>query len=375
MYKIIIAGLSLCLILAACDPVKPPLKEIPATPVTASLPIVRDLPLYVESIGVLAPSFFVEVRPQLSGILQKIYVQEGDWVAVGQPLFELESKVYQIKVNEAEAQLLIDQVAYEAAKKKYERFHKLAQKDLVAQVEWDEIEMQVAKGKAILGIDLARLDAAKLDLERSTLYAVSEGRVGRIDIHQGTLVSREQAEPLVTLSKIDSLIVNFHVTEKEFAKLPKEKLSLEVFPLCDKACGNLGNVTFLDVSFNSKSGLLFMRGKLSNPENRLSPGQSVKIRIQTAILPNVTFIPQRAVKFNQQGPYAYVVTSEDLIEFRQLILGDEIGEEVAIREGISLEERIITSSHARLSPGLKVVCTNNFLDSETPPKAEVEVQP
>ncbi|MBA3236720.1 MAG: efflux RND transporter periplasmic adaptor subunit [Parachlamydiaceae bacterium] len=354
MYKIIGSGLALCLILVACDPVKPPLQNIPATPVTASLPVVRDLPVYIESIGTLESSFFVEVRPQMSGIIEKIYVQEGDWVKAGQPLFEIDSKVYQIKVKEAEAQLLSDRVAYEAAKKKHERFLRLAKKDLVAQVEWDEIEMQTARGEANLGIDLARLDAAKLDLERCTIYAVSDGRIGRVDIHPGTLVSREQAGMLVTLSRNDPLIVNFHVTEKEFGKLPKEKLTLEVFPLCDKSCASVGNVTFLDGRFDAKSGLLFVRGQLLNPENRLSAGQSVKIRMPVDLLPNVTFILQKAVKFNQQGPYAYVINSEDVIEFRQLILGDETGEEVAVREGISPEERIITSSHARLSPGIKV---------------------
>lgn len=354
MYKIIGAGVALCLILVACDPIKPPLKETPATPVTAVLPVVRDLPIYIESVGTLEPSFFVEVRPQMSGIIEKIYVQEGDWVTAGQPLFELDSKVYQIKVKEAEAQLLSDQAAYDAAKKKYERFQRLAQKDLLAQVEWDEIEMQLARGEATLGIDLARLDAAKLDLERCTLYAATEGRIGRLDIHQGTLISQGQVEPLATLSRNDPLIVNFHVTEKEFAKLPKEKLSLEVFLLCDKGCGSVGNVTFLDGRVEAKSGLFFIRGKISNPDHLLSSGQSVKVRIPIALLPSMTFIPQQAIKYNQQGPYVYAISSDDLIEFRQLILGEEIGEEVAIREGISPKERIITSSHARLSPGLKV---------------------
>lgn len=353
MYKIIGAGLALCLILVSCDPIKPPLKETPATPVTATLPVVRDLPIYVDAIGTLESSFFVEVRPQVSGIVEKIYVQEGDWVTEGQPLFALDSRVYRIKVKEAEAQLLSDQAAYDAAKKKYERFQKLAQKDLLAQVEWDEIEMQLARGEATLGIDQARLDAAKLDLERCTLYAPTDGQIGRLDLHLGTLVSRE-AEALATLSRNDPLIVNFHVTEKEFAKLPKEKLSLEVFSLCDKERSSIGNITFLDSRVEPKSGLLFIRGKVSNPDQLLSSGQSVKVRVPVALLPNMTFIPQQAVKYNQQGPYVYAITSDDLIVFRQLILGDEIGNEVAIREGISPEERIITSSHARLSPGLKV---------------------
>lgn len=346
--------IAVCFLLTGCDSSSSVVHEIPVIPVIVARPSVRDVPRYIESVGILEPSFFVEIRPQITGIVEKVFAQEGAWVDAGAPLFQLDSKAYQIRVKEAEAQLLIDQVIYDAAKKTTERFYSLAEEDLVSRVEWDGMEMHAAKSEASLALDHARLDAAKLDLEHCLLKAPKSGRIGRLDVHQGTLVSAGQSKALTTLSRSDPLIVNFSITEKEFSQLPQEKLSVEVKSLCEKDCNGTGTITFLDHRFDAKSGLLFMRGELCNTENRLSQGQSVSVSIPIAIDSQVILIPQRAVKYNQQGPYIYVVSPEKNVEFRQLTLGDEVDEEVVVREGVSTHELVITSGHTRLSPGIKV---------------------
>lgn len=344
--------LMLSLLLSACQTIDPPVKEKPSIPVTTAKPIVKDVNLYVESVGTLEPSFYVEIRPQVGGVIEKIFVKQGDWVAAGSPLFHIDSKVLEIKVKEAEAQLLMDQASYEAAVKKRERYHGLAQKDLVAQIEWDEIQESVVKARATVEANNAKLEAAKLDLERCTLKAPVEGRIGRFDLHPGSLVIRE--EVLTSLSDNDPLIVNFTLTEKEFAKLPAENLTVEVKLLCNRDCASTGKVTFLDSRFDAKTGLIFLRGELKNIDQRLRPGQKVSVRVPVAIDPQKTLIVHQAIKYNQQGPYVYVVSPENVLEFRQLILGDEAGDEIVVLEGIGALEQVVTSGHSRLSPGLKV---------------------
>lgn len=342
--------------LAACEKPQPPAKEILPTPVTAKLPEIRDVSVYVEGVGILEPSYYIDIRPQVSGSIEKIFIQEGEWVKAGDPLFKLDSKPYEIKLKEAKAQLLMDEVAYEAAQKKRERYYSLAQKDLVAQVEWDEIELSVAKAKAVLEHDNARVEDAMLELERCIIYSPEEGRIGQYDIHPGTLVSREQI--LSTLSRNDPLIVNFNLTEKDFSKLqqiPEDSLTLELKLLCNQECFKKGNITYLDGRFDNKSGMIFLRGKIENKDQALRPGQTVSVRVPIAVKPNQVIIPQKAIKYNQQGPYVYAINKENSLEFRQLILGEESGnDEIAVLEGISPTEYVVTSSHGRLSPGLKV---------------------
>src|SRR5262249_27106173 len=157
----------------------------------------------------------------------------------------------------------------DAAQKKRDRFYSLAQKDLVAQVEWDEIEMLAVKSKAILDSDEAKLEAVILELERSTICAPSEGRIGRYDIHPGTLVSREQV--LTSLTRNDPLIVNFSLTEKDFAKVNSGILTFEMQLLCGRDCSHKGKITFLDSRFDEKSGMIFMRGEIDNSDQLFRP--------------------------------------------------------------------------------------------------------
>jgi RND family efflux transporter MFP subunit len=328
---------------------------MPIIPVTAIQPSVRDVSQYIESVGALESSLFVEIRPQISGIVEEVLVHEGSEVKAGTPLIRIDDKAFKLKVNEAKAQLEIDQVAYDATLKRYQRFQSLAQKDLLAQTEWDEIEMQVAKANAALSIDRARLDAVNLDFERCTLRAPTDGRLGRLNIHPGTLVSREQPTPLATLSRNDPLIVNFTLTEKEFAKLPKDKiLPLEVQLLCSKECKTSGVITFIDSGFDQNTGLVCVRGELKNSKNAFSSGQSVSIRVPISTLTQVPLISQKAMKYSQQGPYVYIVNAENNLEMRQLIVGEEVAEEVVVREGLSPDDLVVTSGHGRLSPGCKV---------------------
>jgi multidrug efflux system membrane fusion protein len=355
MRKSIGGLLAFCILLTSCEPAPSVKKEIPAVPVIAVKPDIKDISLYVESVGLLEPSFFVEIRPQISGIIDKILVKEGANVKAGMPLIHIDAQAFEIKVNEAKAQLEMDQAAFEVTKKTWDRFYSLAQKDLVAQTEWDEMDGQLAKAKAVLAVDRARLDAAMLDYERCTLRAPADGRVGRLMIHPGTLVSREQSVALATLSKNDPLIVNFTITEKEFEKLSKEKsLIFEAEGLCNKKCRISGEITFFDTSFDLNSGLLSVRGELKNENNSFFIGQSVKVRVPIATLSKVLVIPQKAIKYSQEGPYIYVVSKENKVELRQLILGEEEGEDVVVSEGMTSEEQIIISGHGRLSPGLKV---------------------
>lgn len=341
-----------CVFLIGCQTADLKVKEKPTIPVMVARPNVKDVNRYVESMGTLEAFYYVEIRSEIAGVLETIFVKQGDDVSAGDPLFRIDSKGYEIKVKEAEAQLMMDQASYEAALKKLERYRSLAEKDLVAQIEWDEIQESADKTKAIMEADRAHLDSAKLDKERCTLTAPAGGRVGRFDLHPGSLIGRE--EMLTSISGNNPLIVNFTLTEREFAKLPPGELAVEVRLLCGKGCSSMGKVTFLDSRFDASTGSIFVRGELQNHDDRLRPGQRVSVRVPVAVDPQKTLISLKAIKYNQEGPYVYVVSKENTIEFRQLILGEEVGDEIVAEEGIGPEEMIVTSGNARLTPGLKV---------------------
>lgn len=346
---------TLFLFLTGCDSKNDSVvPQTPPIPVTASPLIVKDVTLYFESIGTLQASVFMEIRPQVSGSLQEVFITEGQWVQRDTPLFQIDPRPYEIKVQEAEALLASDQATLKGSLKKLDRFRDLAEKDLIPQIEWDDLEAQVERAQAAVGLDQSRLASALLDLEHSLVRSPIDGRVGKLDVHPGHLVHVGQPAPLISISKMDPLIVEFSVTEKEFSKMPKESLQIEMKSLCSTDSCRSGTATFLDNHFDSKSGLLLVRGRVDNGDHLLRPGQTVLVRIPIAIESNAKLIPQKAIRFNQHGAYIYVIQSDKTVAIRQLLLGSEQGAEQIVLEGLDSTELVVLDGHLRLSPGLKV---------------------
>ena len=350
--KFSILILSLCISCTSEQKRSP--EEAPAIPVITTTPVIKDVTVYLEAIGTLHPSVSMEVRPQVSGTIDSVLITEGQSVEQGTPLFSIDSTPYKIKVREAKAQLAIDQAGFQAAEKKMNRFRELAQKDLISQSEWDELETQVAKAQATIDLDKARLNTTRLDLERCTLKSSVEGRVGKVDAHPGLLVTAGQTTPLVTIVKLDPLIVEFSVTEKEYANIHSWDLPIEMQPLCNGELCRNGTITFLDNHFDAKTGLLLIRGKVENQGHSLRPGQSVRVRIPVSVTSQAKLIPQKSIKYNQQCPYVYVIQEDNTVSVRPLILGEEQGHDQIVIQGIEPNERIVTDGHLRLSPGVKV---------------------
>ena len=209
MKKII---LSLAIILAGCsDPTPPQGHEMPPIPVHSASIEVRDVPLFFEAIGVVQPAKTAQVKPHVSGMIEKVHFTEGEKIEEGALLYTLQEASYAIRVQEAEAQRDQTLVNLLGARKKLERYKSLTNQDLISKVEWDELESTVALHQAVLKADKARLAAAELDLEHCKIKAPISGFAGKTALHAGSLAG---AEPLVTLMQIEPLYVDFSITEK-----------------------------------------------------------------------------------------------------------------------------------------------------------------
>lgn len=346
--------MGLCL-LSACDSNQESIQnQASVVPVLATTPCVKDVPVYLEGVGVLCASVNVDIRPQVSGKVSEVFIAEGDWVVPGTPLFRLDEASYAIKLQEAAAKLATDQATLMSSGRKLERFRSLADKDLISKTEWDELETEAEKAFATVQADKARLSAAQLDLSYCTLTACVEGRIGRLDVHPGQLVSSGQASALASIAKMDPLMVEFSLTEKEVLLLPDGKKELELLSMHAPEIIGRGEVTFLDNHFDSKSGLLTVRGRVPNAAMSLRPGQNVRIRMPVSVIGEAKLIPQKAVKYNQEGPYLYVIGEGNVVQLRKITLGAVQGNQIIISEGLESSDQVITDGHMRIYPGSTV---------------------
>jgi multidrug efflux system membrane fusion protein len=353
--SLIIFAAAVSLLFIGCETQKESVAyEAPVVPVITATPVIKDITVFLDSIGTLHPSVLMEVRPQIDGTILDVRAKEGQWVIRGMPLFTIDPKPYLIKVQEVEAQLAMDRVNLQATQKKLARFKPLVEKNLVAQTEWEDLEAEVEKFQAALALDEARMKIAQLDLEHCTLLAPLTGRVGKLDAHPGHLIAKGQTAPLATISQMHPLLVEFTVTEKEFPKVSKEIRHIEIKSVCTTDSCVKGEVTFLDNHFDPKTGLMLVRGKVQNQDYSLRPGHTVQVKIPIGLTKDASLIPQKAIRYNQQGPYVYIVQPDMTVEIRQLILGEEQGIDQIVLEGLDQSDRLIIDGHLRLSPGLKV---------------------
>lgn len=344
--------LVLCIALVGCSDKTPQQNiEMPPVPVQLSSVEVRDVPLYFEAMGVVKPAKSADVKPQVTGIIKEVHFTEGKWVEEGTLLYTLEEASYAIRVQEAEAQRDQNLAHLNNAQKKLERYKSLSSQDLIAKVEWDELETKVALHEAMLKADEARLATAELDLEHCRILAPIAGLTGKSSLHAGNMAA---GDTLVTLTQTDPLFVDFLITEKELQQVTQAAPLIRIFAAGKEECLGQGKVTFMDHAIDPKTGMLAATGKLAKDHKSLWPGQSVRVHLYFGKKEKAALIPMRAVRTNQDGPYIFTVKEDNTVEVRQVKLGTEEKGQIIVEEGLGDAKKVVTEGHLRLLSGSKV---------------------
>jgi multidrug efflux system membrane fusion protein len=325
-----------------------------AVPVYAAKPRVEDVPLYIEALGHLKPSSHIQVRSRVDGVLHAVHAKEGEWVEAGDLLFEIESKPHQNKVDECMAEVSKSLAARKAAKNRHERFYTLAEKKLISQNEWDQIVTDLEQARADVALAKVRLNDAKLNLEYCQVVAHRAGRVGKVDVHPGQLISYGQELPLVELAAMNPLIVEFTLVEQDFVALPAELKKFEIRLLAAPDEVYPATLSFSDNNFDVKTGQIVLRAHVENPEFLLRPGMSVKVNLPVGMHSQAVVVPQKAVKYNDFGAYVFLVQPDNTVAMKQLELIGEFGADILVREGLTLDDVVITEGHQKVAPGATV---------------------
>lgn len=325
--------------------------EMPAVPVHAAAIEVRDLPLFFEAIGVVKPASAAEIKPQVLGLIKQVHFTEGEKVEEGALLYTLDEAPYAIRVREAEAQRDQTLVHLAAAQKKLARCKGLTKQDLIAGVEWDEMESKIALYEAVLKADEARVAAAKLDMDHCKITAPIAGVAGKSVLQAGSMAT---PEPLVVVTQLEPLYVDFSITEKELQKVATSAPAIKVYAAGKEDCLGEGKVTFMDHAINAQSGMLAVTGKLEKDHKMVWPGQSVTVRLYYDKKEGAQLVPMGAIRTSQDGPYIYTIKEDKTVEMRHVKLGAEDNGLVVIEEGLDGVGKIVTQGQHRLFPGSKI---------------------
>ncbi len=345
----------------------------------------QSVPFSIELPATLSGAKEVEIRAQVSGILQTRNFSEGDKVTAGQSLFSLDAKNYAAEMAKSKADLNAAKVRLEQAQREVNRIRPLREKNSISQRELDNAISSADINLADVKSMQANLEQAKLRLDYTKVISPVTGIVGRELVSEGTYVSGPDVL-LTQLTQIDPIRVRFGLSEREqlqmrndaaagLLTLPEEGHWDTKIKLFDGSLHpQVGQVNFSDIRINSQTGTSELQAITPNPNFSLRPGQFVRIILEGAIRENAYVVPQRAVLDNGLGKFVYVMAKNEEGVTVALPAPVVVGEWVTgakgiengwvIREGLKTGDQVIIDGMARIFfPGMPIRLADDQLPS------------
>ncbi len=310
----------------------------------------------------------VEVRAQVAGFLEQIFVDEGRPVKKGQPLFRLNASAFQNKLSQARAAVASARAQASATRVELERVRLLVQKNIIAKTELALVASKVKDADARVADARAGEAAARLSLSYTLVRAPFDGIIDRIPLKMGSVV--EEGTLLTTVSDLHEVYAYFNVGESEYLQYVKarqkhpERHSDSVrLTLADgSAYPQMGRIETTESEFNPNTGSLAFRARFANPKRMLKHGASGRIRL-TNTLPSALLLPQKSVFEIQDQNYVYVVDKTGAVHMRSFTPQTRTGNFYVVKEGLKAGDQVVYEGVAGLKDGQKISPRPVHLDS------------
>jgi len=324
--------------------------------VKATQVVAKPMPVLVEAVGTVEPEHSVQVRAQVSGVLQSVQFKEGDMVKAGQLLFQIDPRTFKAQYDQALAQLARDTAQLENARAQQERLEPLLKREFITRQEYDVAVTSAKSLEATLQADQAAAEQTRIQLEYTRIRAPISGRTGALAVKSGNLVQAAGGgAPLVTINSMDPILVTFSIPERQLEEIRRYRtegsVRVEIMPDRGGPAAAEGKLVFIDNTVTPQTGTVVLKTRVSNPKEIIWPGQFVNVRIMLTIEPEAIVVPEVAVQPGQQGSFVYLVDAESKVQVRPIKISRQIGEEVVIASGLKAGDRVITEIPQALQPG------------------------
>lgn len=319
---------------------------------------VEPMPIMLQAIGQVETEHSVSLRPQVSGVLQKVFFTEGDAVKVGQLLFRIAPAPFAARLASAKASLARDRAALDYARAQARRLAPLAKLDYVTPQEYENAQTTAAQAKAALAVDAAAVRQAHIELAYTEIRAPISGLTGNLNVKAGNLVSTTDTTPLVVINQIRPILVHFAIPQQQLDEVRQYRRAapIKVAVTREDGSGNLGEgmLVFIDNAVNPQTGTVMLKARLANNSESLWPGQFVGIRATLTTQPHAVVVPASAVQMGQDGSYVFLVENGKPV-LRGVDVDRQVGDLAVIRTGLRGGETVVTHVPSTLEKGSAVI--------------------
>jgi membrane fusion protein (multidrug efflux system) len=355
------------LLAAGCSTSSPAAEQPPQRPPTEVTVVTlktEQVTLQTELAGRTVASLASDVRPQISGIVKARKFEEGSRVKAGQVLYEIDPAMYRALYAQGVADLESAKATLDAAKLKDDRFAKLSTIEGVSKQEADDARAAHQQAIAAVAQRQAALEAARINLDYTSIKAPISGRIGQSAVTPGALVTANQPQPLATIRALDPIYVDLTESSEDRLKLRAAlgagtlqagsttvKLRLGDGSMYPKE----GKLEFAEVAVDEATGTVTLRATFPNPDDTLLPGMYVRAVLDQAVATQAILAPQQGITHDAKGnATALVVGAGDKVEPRVLVADRAIGDRWLVTSGLKAGDRLIVEGLNKIGPGMPV---------------------
>ena len=327
----------------------------------------RPVSLTTELPGRVSAYRIAEVRPQVNGVILKRLFTEGDLVAAGQQLYQIDPAPYQAALASARATLAHARASVIAARLTAERYKALSEAHAVSRQDYDNAVATLGQDDADVASGEAAVRAAEINLAYTKVYSPISGRSGRSSVTEGALVTAAQATSLVTITQLDPVYVDLTQPSTTMVRLKRELAAGQIRHLDgDEAPAKLlledgspygtpGKLEFSEVTVDQGTGSVTLRALFPNSQGLLLPGMFVRATIEEGVRQGAILAPQQGITHAPDGSAtALVVGADGKVEKRSVELDRAIGDEWVVSKGLAAGDRLIVAGLQKLKPGMEV---------------------
>ena len=372
---VLAAALTGCQQAPQAPPKPPPAQVTVVTLAPQSVTLTTDLP------GRTSPYRLAEIRPQVTGIIQKRLFVEGDDAQAGQQLYQIDPAPYQATLDSAQAQLAHARAEMASAQALADRYKALGPTNAVSKQDYDNAEASKLQAQADIESAQAAVETAQINLVYTKVLSPITGRTGR-SITEGALVTANQTTDLVIVQQLDPIYVDIPQSTAMLIRLRRELMSGRIkggsatqapvtLTLEDGGAYELpGKLQFSETTVDQSTGSVILRAEFPNPQKLLLPGMFVTAHIEEGVNEKGILVPQQGITHNSRGePTALVVTADNKVEMRVIKTDRAIGDKWLVSDGLNAGDRVIVDGLQKVMPGATVVPT------EAPSLTAIPAQP
>jgi len=363
--KRIILGLIAITLLYSCSSKPqtagaPPAPSLPvATVVTGTDTTYQEYPASIEG------AVNVEIRPQVSGALDKVFVDEGAFVKAGEPIFKINDLPYRAALNNAVANLHAMEAAVVNAQLEIDKLTPLVQNKVVSDYQLKTAKAAYDVAKANVEQAKANVSTAQINLGYTLIKAPVSGYIGRLLKKQGSLVAPTDVDALTLLSDVHNVHVYFSLGEKDFVNFKEQypgttlndklkKLPPVTLLLADEtAFGNLGSIDMIDGQFDKTTGAITLRASFPNAQGLLRSGNTGKVRL-SLVHKDALIIPESATVDMQDKVFVFALADSNKVKKQAITIVGKTGDNYLVKDGVKPGDQIVLSGVDKLQEGMVI---------------------